>query len=63
VSSARQSLDTIRQWLRACIDEGQGLTDWEQTFITDLEVQVETYGRLSEKQEETLERIYANKTP
>jgi len=61
--SQRQPLNSLQAMVRACIDEGVGLTEWEQSFVTDIEVQLNKYGRISEKLEEILDRIYSQKTP
>ena len=60
---ARPVKDTIAQWIEDVNNVGRGLTDWEKNFIESITDQFEQTGRLSEKQEEILERIYANKTP
>lgn len=44
-------------------DEGRGLTPWERTFMESVTEQMERAGTLSERQQEILERIYAEKTP
>jgi hypothetical protein len=37
------------------------LTDWEQRFVESVEMQFNEKGFLTEKQEDTLERIYKEK--
>lgn len=39
------------------------LTDWERSFMESITDQWDRTGRLSERQAEILERIYAEKTP
>lgn len=58
----RQPLTVLSLWVQTCINEGVGLSEWEQNFVTDIEVQLAKYGHISERQEEILERIYAQKT-
>ena len=53
---------TLQHWISECLDHGRGLTDWEQHFVESLEGQFERSGSLSPKQQEILERIYAEKT-
>jgi uncharacterized membrane-anchored protein len=59
----RQTKDIIAQWIEAVETEGRGLTKWEQDFIESISEQFAERGSLSDKQEEILERIYAEKTP
>lgn len=55
--------DLIISWWEAIVDEAQDeLTPWELEFITSIEIRVRNKWQLSEKQEKTLERIYAEKT-
>ena len=61
-TSKRPSKDVIKQWIDDVINTGRRLTQWEQEFITDISEQFDGRGTLSAKQEEILERIYANKT-
>lgn len=61
---AAPTVDVLRQqWIRDVNEEGQGLSAWELGFMESITEQFERSGRLSEKQIETLERIYAEKTP
>jgi len=50
-------------WVKRCLEDGKGITAWEDNFLTSLETQLERGKSLSEKQVEVLERIYAEKTP
>ena len=54
----RQTPEVIRNWIDTIENEGRGLTAWEESFIADVSRQT----RWSEKQEEIIERIYAEKT-
>jgi hypothetical protein len=56
-------LDQCDDWLTACEQDGVNLSTWEQDFIESLRTQRQSGRRLSEKQAEILERIYAEKTP
>jgi hypothetical protein len=51
------------EWLDAIQQHGVNLSTWETDFIESLVIQREAGRRLSEKQAEILERIYAEKTP
>lgn len=53
---------TLRLWITKIQDEGRGLTTWEEEFVESVAEQLERRD-LSDKQVETLERIYAEKTP
>jgi hypothetical protein len=60
---ARDDHEMHREWLTAVVDHGANLTPWEQQFIESLSDQITRGHRLSEKQVEILERLYAEKTP
>lgn len=53
---------TISEWIQRIQEEGRGLTNWEEEFVQSIDEQMEQRGRISDKQEEILERIYAEKT-
>ena len=58
--------DTWIKWLNAITERGRGLSAWEEEFVEDMRAKREREGngfRLSIKQADVLERIYAEKTP
>ena len=55
--------DDWDNWIEAVQADGVNLSTWEIDFVESLEAQRKQGRRLSEKQVETLERIYAEKTP
>lgn len=58
-----QSNEVLKSWVEAIIDEASDdLNDWETKFIHDIQIKVANNWSLTQKQEETLERIYADKT-
>ena len=57
-----QDADVIMEWIEAVQGHGRGLTKWEEEFIDSIADQMEERGNLSDRQEEILERIYAEKT-
>lgn len=59
----KQIVGIVQEWINKVNEEGRGLTPWEVDFMESITDQFETCGRLTDKQEEVLERIYANKTP
>lgn len=61
-TSKRPPKKVIQSWIDDVINVGRGLTKWENEFIADIDQQFRESGSLSPKQEEILERIYANKT-
>lgn len=63
MSTHRQDESTLRDWLYAIEMRGKGLTEWEENFTESIERQLDANGCISPKQEEILERIYAEKTP
>jgi hypothetical protein len=54
--------EVIREWIELVNDEGRGLTKWEEDFMDSLTEQFEERGSISDRQEEILERIYAERT-
>ena len=66
-----QTKKIIQQWIMDVQDEGRGLTKWEERFIESIirerirwrAEQFDETGSLSDRQEEILERIRAEKTP
>lgn len=58
-----QPREVLEEWLKACLwVKYSKLTDWERDFCTSLEDQLERRGTLTQKQQEILERIYAERT-
>lgn len=58
----KHSNEVIAHWIETVNEEGRNLTDWEVGFMESLTDQFERSGRISDRQEEILERIYAEKT-
>ena len=58
----KQPKEAIKHWIDTIQTEGRNLTKWETDFIESLADQFEGRGSVSEKQQEILERIYAEKT-
>lgn len=58
-----QPKEVIKHWIETVNDEGVNLTKWEQDFMDSITEQFEERNWISHKQEEILERIYAEKTP
>lgn len=56
-------IDTLRHWVTTIIDEASDeLDDWENQFITDIQIRIANNWKLTETQEKKLEEIYANRT-
>lgn len=53
----------IKEWIEYIQVQGINLTKWEQDFMESIAEQFEIKQWISDKQEEILERIYAEKTP
>lgn len=49
-------------YIDALHTEAVGLTKWEENFVESVAEQLTTKGSLSPRQEEILERIYAERT-
>ena len=59
-----ERFDVVAEWIRIVNEEAhKPLTDWEQSFMESVTDQFDRTGRISERQLEILERIYAEKTP
>lgn len=54
---------TLQSWIEKIRNEGRELTTWEEEFVESVASQLERRGSLSQAQTNTLERIYAEKTP
>lgn len=52
----------IADWINQIDDNAEKLNVWETEFFESVQSQFERTGSISDKQEEVLERIYANKT-
>lgn len=48
-------------WIAAC-EASDKLTEWESNFVASVKKYLEDKGKLSPKQADVLERIYAEKT-
>lgn len=57
-----QTKEVIAHWLSTIQLEGRGLTKWEEDFVASLAEQFDRWPKISDRQEEILERIYAEKT-
>ena len=58
-----QPKEVIQQWIDALLTEASdNLTDWEEQFIESCQKGLNKYGSLTEKMQDTLEKIYAEKT-
>lgn len=56
--------DTLQHWVDTIVAEASDkLNSWEIGFIENMQLHLASGGGLSQKQEESLERIYAEKTP
>jgi hypothetical protein len=57
----KNTKEVVKRWIEVALEEGK-LTSWENEFLVSVGEQLERKGSLSEKQEEIVERIYAEKT-
>jgi hypothetical protein len=58
-----RDLKLLSYWVECIRDEAESkLTSWERDFIDSIEGRLAFGQQLSQKQEEILERIYAEKT-
>lgn len=58
-----QPKEVIQQWITDILTEASDdLSDWEIGFVSSCQMGLDRYGQLTEKMQDTLERIYAGKT-
>ncbi len=57
-----QTKEVLQSWLDAIADDSE-LDAWEQGFVENIKEQLTARGTLTRRQQEILERIYAEKTP
>lgn len=58
-----KSPEVIEHWITVVNEEGHNLSKWELDFMDSITEQFASRNWLSDRQEEILERIYAEKTP
>ena len=58
-----QTASTIKQRITEVQEQGKNLTNWEADFVDSIAEQFEERGSISDRQEEILERVHAEKTP
>jgi hypothetical protein len=61
-TSPKHVRETLEYWITTIQEEGKRVTKWESDFVASLADQLEENGRLSERQIDILEKIYANRT-
>jgi hypothetical protein len=57
-----KSKEVLQDWIDALVDSSDELTSWEMNFVDSIQTSLHKYGSLTQPQETTLERIYAEKT-
>lgn len=57
-----EDAQVIEDWINRVNEEGVNLTKWELSFMESVTEQFEKWRTISDKQEEILERIYAQRT-
>jgi uncharacterized membrane-anchored protein len=55
-----KSKDVLEYWITSSLEEGD-LTKWETNFLESIDDQLSRSGKLSERQQEILEKIYVEK--
>lgn len=57
--------EQLQRFIDEIRDEGpaRGLTKWEENFVESVAEQLESRGTLTDRQVETLDKIYAERTP
>lgn len=54
--------DVLLDWVEEITQNGKDLTPWEDDFVESIGDQLARTSKVSQKQQEILERIYAEKT-
>ncbi len=62
-SLVKEQNEIHREWAQMVEDESRNLTAWEEGFVASVIERLDAGYHLTETQAETLERIYAEKTP
>lgn len=58
-----QPNEVLKNWVDTILEEASdNLNDWETKFIDDMQLRINNKWSLSQRQEEILEKIYAEKT-
>jgi len=57
------SQEEIHHMVNACVNEAQGLNEWEQMFIADMDLKADHGRSFTEAQVEKLHQIYLTKVP
>ena len=58
-----QPNEVLQQWLNTILEEASDqLNDWGTRFIDDMTIKIANRWSLTQRHEEILERIYADKT-
>jgi hypothetical protein len=58
----KNSPELVAKWIKQTLEDGRGVTAWENDFLVSVGEQLERKGTISEKQEEIVERIYSERT-
>lgn len=58
-----QPPEVIEHWIKSINEDGINLSKWEEDFMESITEQFERSKRVSDKQEEIIERIYTDKVP
>lgn len=56
-----QPIEVYREWMRKILAEAE-VTAWENVFLRDIDMRLQTGQQLTQAQAEKLEQIYADKT-
>ena len=54
----REEISSLQTQIDVCIEEEEKLNDWENRFIESISNQLTEIGILSERQKETLKKLY-----
>jgi hypothetical protein len=63
MKASEEDIAKWKHWIAIIINDGKDLTEWEESFVDSISKYLDRYHYLTEKQQNILERIYADKTP
>lgn len=58
-----QPIEVLQHWIESLeMEASERMTDWELNFVESVSNQLSMFGKLSQKQQEILERLYVKYT-
>ena len=57
-----KDIEVLKHWIFESLYHGVDINDWERNFLVSVDKQLHANNKISQRQEEILERIYSEKT-